>query len=280
MDHVDLPAVVNGSLTRAEEVMVLARDDGFLRGDGVFEVIRLYAGRPFALDEHVERMARSAERLRLPFSAEDTLRDVSLLLSAAGHFDGALRLLATRGEFRLAVVEPLHELPPSLSLRTVEYQPTGLLNGVKSLSYAGNMLARRVAIERGADDALLVRPDGAVLEGPTSAFFYVRDGGVFTPPIAEGILASITRRHLLAISDAKERPISLDELPFIEEAFFASTLREVHPVHCLDDNALPGSKGVVTSRIAAEMRAHVRSLLDGAAPNDRSIVASQDQTPI
>lgn len=260
--------------------MVLARDDGFLRGDGVFEVIRLYAGRPFALDEHVERMARSAERLRLPFSAEDTLRDVSLLLSAAGHFDGALRLLATRGEFRLAVVEPLHELPPSLSLRTVEYQPTGLLNGVKSLSYAGNMLARRVAIERGADDALLVRPDGAVLEGPTSAFFYVRDGGVFTPPIAEGILASITRRHLLAISDAKERPISLDELPFIEEAFFASTLREVHPVHCLDDNALPGSKGVVTSRIAAEMRAHVRSLLDGAAPNDRSIVASQDQTPI
>jgi branched-chain amino acid aminotransferase len=280
MDHADgLPAVANGALMRAENVVVTARDEGFLRGDGVFEVIRLYEGRPFALGEHIERMSRSAERLRLAFSAEDAIRDISLLLSAAGPFDGALRLIATRGQFRLAVVEPIHKLPSSLSLRTVEYQPTGLMNGVKSLSYAGNMLARRVAVEQGADDALLVRPDGAILEGPTSAFFYIRDGAVFTPPITEGILASITRRHLLAISDAKEQPISVDELASVDEAFFASTLREVHPVHCLDGKALPGLNGRVTSRIAAEMRAHVQSLLDrDAAPNDRSVVASQDQT--
>lgn len=280
MDHADgLFAVANGTLMRAEQVMVMAHDEGFLRGDGVFEVIRLYEGRPFALEEHIERMSRSAERLHLPFSTQDTAEDVSLLLSAAGPFDGALRLVATRGGFRLAVVEPVHELPPSISVRTVEYQPTGLMNGVKSLSYAGNMLARRVAIEQGADDALLVRPDGAILEGPTSAFFYIRDGGIFTPPITEGILASITRRHLLAISDAKERPISVSELPLVEEAFFASTLREVHPVHSLDGNALPGVNGKATSHIAAEMRAHVQSLLGDSIPNDRPVVASHDQNP-
>jgi branched-chain amino acid aminotransferase len=262
MDHANgLPAVVNGALMRAEQVVVSARDEGFLRGDGVFEVIRLYEGRPFALEEHIERMSRSAERLRLPFSAEDVNRDVSSLLFAAGPFDGALRLVVTRGGFRLAVVEPIHELPASLSLRTVEYQPTGLMNGVKSLSYAGNMLARRVAVEQGADDALLVRPDGAILEGPTSAFFYVRNGRVFTPPIADGILASITRAHLLEISGAKEQPICADELPLIDEAFFASTLREVHPVHRLDGNELPGLDGEVTARIAADMRAHVRQLI-------------------
>jgi branched-chain amino acid aminotransferase len=270
----ELPAVANGALTSAEEVVVAARDEGFLRGDGVFEVIRLYGGRPFALDEHLERMSESASRLRLPFSVADTVRDVSLLLSKAGPFDGALRLLATRGGFRLAVVEPIHELPASISLATVDYQPSGLMNGVKSLSYAGNMLARRIAVEQGADDALLVRPDGAILEGPTSAFFYVRDRKIFTPPISEGILASITRRHLLAISDAGERSLSITELPLVEEAFLASTLREVHPVHRVADRQLPGGEGEVTSRIADEMRAHVQALLD---PQDAPVLSSPDR---
>ena len=258
-------AVADGVLTSADQVVVDARDEGFLRGDGVFEVIRLYRGTPFALDEHIDRMGTSAERLRLPFSPDDTARDVALLLGAAGPVDGAMRLLTTRGGFRLAVVEPIHQLPPSLSLATVLYQPTGLMDGVKSLSYAGNMLARRLAKERGADDALLVRPDGIVLEGPTSAFFYVRDGGLFTPPLSEGILASITRDHLLRITDATERSISAAELSRIDEAFLASTLREVHPVRTIDGRVLPGTEGELTGLVAEKMRDHVESMLPGAA---------------
>jgi branched-chain amino acid aminotransferase len=271
-----LLAVANGILMPSDEVVVDARDEGLLRGDGAFEVIRLYGGRPFALDEHLDRMRRSAERLRLPFAPVDIGTDVVLLLSAVGSFDGALRLVTTRGGFRLAVVEPIHELPPSLSLATVAYQPTGLMNGVKSLSYAGNMLARRIAAESGADDALLVRPDGAVLEGPTSAFFYVRGGRLCTPPLSEGILASITRRHLLAVTDASERSIDLDELPLVEEAFFASTLREVHPVRLLDGSELPGSAGEVTAQVAAAMRAHVQSLLGSEIPDDQPVIPSRD----
>jgi branched-chain amino acid aminotransferase len=258
-----LPAVADGVLTAADEVRIDARDEGFLRGDGVFEVIRLYSGQPFALSEHLLRMSRSAERLRLQFSPELAKRDVDLLLSAAGPFDGALRLVVTRGGFRLAVVEHIHELPPTLSLATVEYQPTILMNGVKSLSYAGNMLARRLAKEAGAEDALLVRPDGTVLEAPTSAIFFVRDGELFTPPLSAGILASITRKHLLAVTDASEQELTRDDLPRIEEAFLASTLREVHPIHRIDDGQLPGAEGVVTAEATAAMRAHVQSALEG-----------------
>ncbi len=246
---------------RPDEVVVDARDEGLLRGDGAFEVVRLYGGRPFALDEHIERMARSAESLRLPFSPEAVVRDIALLLSATGPVDGALRLVATRGGFRLAVVEEIHELPESLALATVAYQPTGVLDGVKSLSYAGNMLARRLAAERGADDALLVRPDGRVLEGPTSAFFYVRSGRLCTPPLVDGILASITRRHLLRIEDVTERSIEADELALVEEAFLASSLREVHPIHRLDGHELPGVDGRVTARAAGAMREHVKESL-------------------
>jgi branched-chain amino acid aminotransferase len=247
---------------RPQDVVVDARDEGFLRGDGAFEVIRLYDGRPFALEEHVERMRRSAESLRLPFDAAAMFEDVRALLSAVGSFDGALRLVVTRGGFRLAVVEEIHELPSSVALATVVYQPTVVLTGVKSLSYAGNMLARRIAVERGGDDALLVRPDGVVLEGPTSAFFYVREGALFTPPLSDGILASITRRHLLELGDVTERSLDADELPSLEEAFLASTLREVHPVHAIDGRPLPGVEGDLTARIADAMRAHVQASLD------------------
>jgi len=259
-----LNAIANGELTRPADVAIGAQDEGLLRGDGVFEVIRLYAGRPFALDEHLERMSRSAQRLRLPFSADVLARDVALLLSSTAPVDGALRLLVTRGGFRLAVVEAIAPLPASLALATVTYHPTGILDGVKSLSYAGNMLARRLAAERGADDALLVRPDGRVLEGPTSAFFYVRSGRLHTPPLTGGILESITRRHLLALGEATERSIEAAELCLVEEAFLASSLREVHPVHRLDEHALPGVDGPVTSAVAGAMRAHVEGALESS----------------
>ncbi|MBS1679751.1 MAG: aminotransferase class IV family protein [Actinobacteria bacterium] len=268
----NLPAVANGVLTTADDVRIDVRDEGFLRGDGVFEVIRLYAGRPFAFAEHLARMRRSAERLRLPFSPEVVEQDVDLVLSAAGPIDGALRLVATRGGFRLAVVEHIQELPPTLSLATVLCRPTLLMDGVKSLSYAGNMLARRLAAEQGADDALLVRPDGVVLEAPTSSFFYVRHGELFTPPLSEGILASITREHLLAITDATERSIASRDLPLIEEAFLASTLREVHPVHRLDDNLLPGERGKLTANVARAMGTHVKGSVEpsvGQGPGGR-----------
>ncbi len=126
-----------------------------------------------------------------------------------------------------------------------------MLDGVKSLSYAANMLATRIARERGADEALLVTPHGRVLEGPTTSFFYVLDGRLCTPPLEDRILDSITRRALFAVTDAGERITTLDDLRNVSEAFLASSAREVQPVHAIDDVVLPAAPGPM-SRGAAE----------------------------
>ena len=252
---------MDGELLDASEARISATDDGLLRGDGVFEVVRLYGGRPFALDEHLERMARSAANLRLPLDVEAVHADVQRLLSAASPGDACLRLVATRGGRRLAFVEPLPALPRTLRLSSVTYAPTRLMDGVKSLSYAPNVLATRLAAERGADEALLVTPHGRVLEGPRQAFFYVLGGALYTPPLSDHVLDSITRRRVLAVTGARERSVALEDLRRAEEAFLASTLREVHPVSAVDDVVFAAAPGPVTAAAAAAVRERIEAEL-------------------
>ena len=193
-------ASVDGRIAETAEARIPAADDGLLRGDGVFEVLRLYAGRPFALGEHLDRLERSAAAIELPVEREALESEIAVLLGEFGEHEAQLRLVVTRGGRRLAFTE---NLPPyagseSISLAAVTYSPTVILNGVKSLSYAGNMQASRLAGARGADEALLVRPDGIVLEAPTSTIFWATgDGRLRTPSLDVGILASITRDRLV-----------------------------------------------------------------------------------
>jgi branched-chain amino acid aminotransferase len=255
-------ASLDGTVMDAADVLIPATDEGLLRGDGVFEVIRLYAGRPFALDDHLARMRRSADNLRLEIHTDLVRADIEALLAQAGEPDAALRVLWTRGGRRLAFVEQLKELPPTLALASVTFAPTRILDGVKSLSYAGNRLAGRLARERGADEALLVTPHGRVLEGPTCSFFCSLDGETLvTPPLEDHILDSITRRRLLGLTGAREAIVAADELGGVREAFMASTLREVHPVHAIDGATLPAAPGPLTEAAAAAMRGHVEQEL-------------------
>ena len=118
----------------------------------------------------------------------------------------------------------------------VTYAPTRVLDGVKSLSYAANMLCTRLARERGFDEALLVTPHGRVLEAPTSSLFWVdADGALCTPPLDEHILASITRDRLIDLVDVGERPCPTDDLLEASEAFLASTTREVQSIGAIED---------------------------------------------
>src|SRR5215212_5293075 len=139
-------ACLDGTVSDAEDARIPVGDPGLLRGDGVFEVARIYGGRPYALDEHLERMRGSAERLRLPLDADALRGDVEALLAAAGDVgDVQLRIVVTRGGHRLALLEEVPAMARSVALGLVEYAPPRLLDGVKSISYAANMLATRLA---------------------------------------------------------------------------------------------------------------------------------------
>jgi branched-chain amino acid aminotransferase len=244
----------------AAEATVPATDEGLLRGDGVFEVVRVYDGRPFAFEEHLARLERSAANLRLPLDLEAVRADAHRLLARAGPGPehDLLRIVVTRGGRRLLLTEPLAPSPERIRLGTVTYAPTRVLEGVKSLSYAANMLASRLARERGFDEALLVTPHGRVLEAPTSSLFWIKDGAVLTPPLEDHILASITRAIVIEATGAVERPCTLDDLFGADEAFLASTTREVQPVAAIEDREFE-SGDAVTQRIAAAVGAQIRS---------------------
>jgi branched-chain amino acid aminotransferase len=259
-------AILDGTLGDASEARIPASDDGFLRGDGVFEVIRLYGGRPYALDDHLARIVNSAANLRLPLDVDTIRADVETLLEANEEQEAAMRVVVTRGGRRLAMIEALKPLPPTLAVASIEYAPTRVLDGVKSLSYAGNVLARRLAQEQGADEALLVTPHGRVLEGPTCTFVCSLDGEtLITPPLSEHILDSITRRRLVAVADVRDQVLTRDDLSQVREAFMASTLREVHPIRSIDGVALSETPGPVTQDAAARIRTQIEQELGVSA---------------
>src|SRR3954453_2888143 len=259
-------ACLDGRIAPAEETYVPATDEGFLRGDGVFEVIRIYDGAPFALADHLARIERSAGNLRLELPPTELLRDEALRLLGERdeHFTGALRIVITRGGRRLLLTEPLpaSSAAPSIRLGVVTYSPTRVLDGIKSLSYGGNMLASRLARERGFDEALLVTPHGHVLEAPTSSIFWVDGQGTLcTPPLSEHILASITRDRVLRVADVEERPATLADIRDAAEAFIASTTREVQAVAAIEENRLPAAPGERTREAAQALRRQIEEEL-------------------
>jgi branched-chain amino acid aminotransferase len=245
-------ASVDGQIVDRSKASIPAADDGLLRGDGVFEVIRLYGGRPFALDEHLDRLERSAAAIELPIDRAPLEEEIAALLAEFGDQEAQLRLVVTRGGRRLAFTE---NLPPyadseSITIASVTYSPSVILNGVKSLSYAANMEASRLAAARGADEALLVRPDGVVLEAPTSTIFWVSEGRLRTPALDAGILASITRDRLVRELDVEEGSFELDDLLGATEAFLASTVREVQAIAAVNETELAECPGARTQEAA------------------------------
>jgi branched-chain amino acid aminotransferase len=206
-------ASVNGSIGPTAEATVSLKDDGLYRGDGAFEVIRLYGGKPFALVDHLDRLVRSAAAIELEFDRGALEAEIEALLGQAGPVEGQMRLIVTRGGRRIAATEPIPAHGETLSLATVTYSPTVILNGVKSLSYAANMQATRIAKGQGADEAVLITPEGTVLEPPTSSVFWVSaEGELRTPALTDGVLESITRDRLVKALDVSEDSWHVDDL--------------------------------------------------------------------
>ena len=254
-------ASVDGVVTPAGDARIPVTDEGLLRGDGGFEVLRVYDGRPYALDDHFARLGRTCAGLRLEADL-DALR--SEALAVVNEPESLLRLVVTRGGRRIAIGEPLPAYGATARVATITYAPTRVLNRLKTLSYAANMLAVRLAKEQGADEALLVTPHGRVLEGPTWTFFWAAGGTLYTPPMEDGILDSITRTRLLEECDVTQAPCTLDDIRAADEAFIASTVREVMPIVAVDEIELPSAPGPVSEAALAAFKRRVARDLQAA----------------
>ena len=251
---------IDGEISPVAEGKISVTDDGLLRGDGAFEVMRLYDGKAFALNNHLDRLARSAEGVFLDWDRAAFQREIEALLEANEEKDLSLRLVITRGGRRIALIESFPAFDHGIKLQSVTYQPTVVLTGLKTLSYEANMTATRIAQSRGANEALLVLPGGKVLEASTSTIFWVSDGTLCTPRLDTGILASITRDRVLKSTPVEEGEYELGDLLGASEVFLASSVREIQGVSEVDGISFdcPGPattriEGLLSELIKAEL---------------------------
>jgi branched-chain amino acid aminotransferase len=259
-DPADWPAVLDGELMRVGDAMIPATDDGLIRGDGAFDAFSVHDGRPFARKAHIDRLERSCAAMRLPCPRALIDADIDLLLGSSPHGDAVVRVILTRGGRRLSRLESIdhgEDLTLPVRMLPVVYDPSVVLNGVKSLSYAANMLASRRAVAEGYDEALLVRSDGVVLEGPTCTVFWVAGSRLCTPALETGILASITRRVIVERLDVQEGSFGLEDLLGAEEAFLASTARLAQPIAAIGQSRFRSAPGPQTVRAQQELHAAI-----------------------
>ncbi|MFJ2831148.1 aminotransferase class IV [Streptomyces sp. NPDC087263] len=254
---------LDGGLQDIEAARVSVFDHGLTVGDGIFETVKAVDGRPFALTRHLDRLARSARGLGLPEPDLDEVRHACAAVLDANPMPlGRLRITYTgghgplgsdRGEHGPTLVVALGESgrrPDSTAVITVPWtrNERGALTGLKTTSYAENVVALARAREQGASEALFANTVGQLCEGTGSNVFVVLDGEIHTPPLASGCLAGITRALAVEWTDAKETDLPLDVLESAEEVFLTSTLRDVQAVHRVDTRELPGAPGLVTAK--------------------------------
>jgi branched-chain amino acid aminotransferase len=264
-------------LVPVERATVSVYDRGFLYGDAVFETIRTYEGEPFRLEEHIDRLGWSAERvgMKLTLSSADQVAEVRSALKKVEAERGepgdlVARIMITRGEgpfgldpagattpCRVLFIHPYRPLPDKdrtdgvSAITYATYRPSDAARGAKVGNYLESIVALREARARGAHEAIILGVDGQVLEGTTSNVFAVRGGRLLTPPTSLPILPGITRGLVLdAASDAglvaEERPLAPADLHDADELFVTSTIRELLSITRIDDRpvgaGVPGPK--------------------------------------
>lgn len=271
---------VNGKFVSLDEKVIPIDERGHQFGDGVYEVIRFYGGKPFMLAEHLERLMKSAKAIRLPVtqSADDFRQIIFTAVEKSGLSDCYVYLQITRGIAKRNHLFP--DVPVSVTMTVREATPLAAEvreKGVsaitrederwancyiKSLNLLPNILAKQEAHDAGAFEAILIR-DGVVTEGSSSNVFIVKNGTVITPPLSKHILAGITRMAVLNILKEtgipyEEKNFSEKELLGADEVFITSTTSEVLPVVSI--HGLPvgsGKPGELTKWIYKEFQKRI-----------------------
>jgi branched-chain amino acid aminotransferase len=296
-------ASIDGVLHAPESARVSVYDRGFLYGDSVFETIRTYGGEPFALGEHLARLARSAAKIgmALPIAPAALALEVRLAVRAARNAESYVRVTVTRGTgplgldpalarapLRVILVEPFTPLPGALyrdgvrAVTTRLDRPADAAPGAKIANYLASLLALQAAKAQGAHEAILLDARGNVLEGATTNVFLVKDGVLLTPPEEAGILAGITRARILEIAGdlgITVRFASFSPTLPAQEAFLTSSLCEVLSLVQMDANRVgDGEPGPITRAIHGGFRRHV-GLGAEAMPWESAGLSGDGQNP-
>lgn len=281
--------MIDGRLHEPEHAQVSVFDRGFLFGDSVFETIRTYDGKPFALGEHLARLVRSSERtfIPLPVTVETLRAEVEETVRAAGNTESYIRVILTRGSgplgldsgfevhaTRVVIVAALVSPPRDaytqgvglVTYRTQRVAEATDAAGAKVGNYLVAILAMRAAREAGASEALIVDAAGRVVEGASSNVFAVVGGHLVTPPEDDGILLGITRRLVLEVARERGIPVELrsltvEELYASDEVFVSSSIRELLPAVRVDDRVIgAGVPGTATLDLLVRFREKVKSI--------------------
>jgi branched-chain amino acid aminotransferase len=272
---------VNDRLVDEAAAVVSVLDHGLTVGDGVFETLKVLGGTPFALTMHLRRLAGSALGLGLPAPSDSAVRSaIESVLDANtyGEF-GRLRITYTGGVAPLGsergtnrptlviAVVPMAESPATTAVVTVPWPRNehSALAGLKTTSYAENVIALARARSAGATEALASNTAGELCEGTGSNVFLVLDGQVVTPPLASGCLAGVTRDLLLEWSGATELTVPMAVVGEASEVFLTSTTRDVQGISAVDGRAVladPGVPGPMTAELRAMFLARAREQLD------------------
>jgi D-alanine transaminase len=287
-DVADSIVFLNGSFLRMDEARVPVLDRGFIFGDGVYEVVPVYARRPFRLQEHLRRLQYSLDQIRLanPYADQEWSRLILELIARCPHADQGLYLQVTRG-----VAKRDHAFPkgakPTVFMMTNALStpsPEAVANGVaaitaadnrwlrcdiKSIALLGNVLMRQLAVEAGANETIMIR-DGWLTEGSASNVFLVRNGVILAPPKSNLILPGTTYDVVLELAakagmPVEVRPVSEAELRSTDELWLTSATREVLAVNSLDGKPVgSGAPGPVFRRMYALFRDFKKELAGGA----------------
>ena len=262
-------------LPDASAPAVLVSDHGLTVGDGVFEAIKVVDGLPFALDRHLDRLHRSAAGLGLPAVDDDAVRrGIAAVLDGQDLPLGRIRVTLTggpaplgsgRGEAPPTLIVVADVMKPWSATTTVATVPwprneRGALAGLKTTSYAENVVALAAAKEKGATEAIFANLAGHLCEGTGSNVFYVVEGELRTPTLASGCLPGVTRALILEWYGGREVDEPIEVVDRASEVFLASTTRDVQAVSHWDGRELP-APGPVTREAAARWREREPELL-------------------
>ena len=271
---------LNGWILPLEEARISPVDHGFTVGDGVFESLITYQGKPFAMRQHWERLVRSAGVMGLAVpSLEELTEATNELISANNVQHGRIRITLTGGEAPLGSEKgsnpqttlviasmELPQRPPLAKVITVDWtrNERSALTQVKSTSYGENVVALSAAKAAGAQEAIFANTKGELCEGTGSNIFLIRGGQIHTPALSSGCLAGVTRGLVLECCErlgfsVDESPLPLNSLFNADEAFLTSTYREIQPIAQVNDHSMPIAPGVITTRLQAAFQELVRA---------------------